>query len=414
MWSIAGSNVSLSKRNRRRIVQKSGLVFFLVNILIADRHRTSQKSYLHLFRRLFTGPGSDTVAHVVCNPIINLRLFGAKPFLIFSEMQDCIFMQIHPSLPIVASVVYYSNLSFISFKFLSDDRIRMIRYERFQQEGFAPNLTFHPTLPFLASTSGKLPSILELHWFTGSFPTRVTIYEIYLDGRDPTRRAILEGHQSPVTAVAFCPNDSLRVATGDNGGSFRIWNIITGSCVYTIDSGYIPPNNISFCFVSSIIWLTPTKVVASQKNRKMHSVQMLPGGKVEMTAFIANPTEKFHFPCGDLGCMASHPSGNFFVTICSYFTLVIWDASSLEIKSTLHIPSDALSMTFNQLGNLLIVGCVKNIVIVGVSPNGDAMQILAQNAVLKRYIPTVAVHTVDDKTCILSGAIDGRLVLSMT
>ena len=414
MWSIAGSTVSLSKRDRRRILQRSGIVMFLVNSLIADGRCTSQKSYPHLFRRLFTGPGSDTVAHMMCKPIVDFQVFKKIPLLILPEVDDCKFMQIHPRLPIVASVELWSKSSFfIMLQFLSDDRIRVIGFRRFQPEGFAPNLTFHPTLPFLATASGQLPKILELSWFEGSLPTRVTIYQVSLDGSYPKRLARLEGHQSPVTAVAFCPDDSIQVATGDNGGSIRIWNISTGNCVYTINGGYIPPpNTISHCFVSGIIWLTPTKVVTSQINRKMHDVQITSGGKVKMKPFMANPTEEFNFPCGDLVCMASHPSGKFFVTICDYFTLIIWDASSLKIKSTLTIPSQALTLIFDTLGNFLIIGCLGNLVIVRVSHNGEVMQILAQNAVFNCYIPTVAVHTDGDTPYILSGTTGRSLALS--
>jgi WD40 repeat protein len=416
MWSIAGSTVSLSKRDIRRILQRGGMAMFLVNSLIADGRRTKQKSYPHLFRRLFTGPGSDTVAHMICNPIVDFQLFKKTPLQILPEAGGCIFMQIHPRLPIVASVEFWSRSStyYIILQFLSDDRMQVIKSKtkRFQPEGFAPNLTFHPTLPLLATASGQLPKILELSWFEGRLPTRVTIYQVHLDGSYPKRLAILEGHQSPVTAVAFCPDDSLQVATGDNGGSIRIWNILTRSCVYTINGGYIPPpNNISYCFVSGIIWLTPTKVVTSQTNRKMHYVQITSGGKVEMRPFMANPTEEFNFPCGDLVCMASHPSGNFFVTICG-FTLIIFDASSLKIKSTLTLCSLPLTLRFDTLGNFMIIGCLKNLVIARVSHNGDVIQFLDQNKVLNRYIPTVAVHTDGCTPCILSGTTDGSLVLS--
>jgi WD40 repeat protein len=415
MWSIAGSTaplLTLSKRDRRRILQKGRLAAWVAIRLITNGRCTNRKLYPHLFRRLFTGPGSDTVAHIICNPIVDLKIFGRKPAQILHEVSDCIFMQIHPRLPIVASVIY-SESYFIRIRILSDNRMRVIIDKKIQQEEFAPNLTFHPTLPFFATASGQLPKILELPWFEGSLPTYVRIYQIDPNGSHPKKLAILVGHQSPVTAVAFCPYDSLQVATGDNGGSIRLWDIRTQRCVYMINSGYIPPPNIiSHCFVSGIIWLNPTKVVTSQKNRKMNYVQMLPGGEVEMTDFMANPTEEFNFSCGDLSCMASHRSGKFFVTN-SFFTLIVWDASSLKIKSTLTLPSLPLKLIFNARGNFLIVGCDKNLLIVRVSHNGNLMEILAQNMVLKRYIPIVAVHTNGcTPPCILSGTTNGTLLLS--
>lgn len=418
MWSIA--NVSVSESERREIMKRSGIVLFLVNELLTDQRDPRHLAFRSLFRRLFTGPGSDTVANLVLRPTIDLRLFASRHQL-FPESRDCLSIKIHPILPIVISVEIHqvTKQSTIGIKILSNNRRQVLNNTTFlQYHILAANLTFHPTLPFLASYSGRIPDILELQWFKGQLSTSVTIYQIYLDGRLPTQIAVLEGHKSPVTAVAFCPNDSLRIATGDNGGSIRIWDIWSSTgcifrrCVFWIDSGYMPPNVISHCFVSSIIWLNSNTLVAGQNDRSMHFVKMSPVGNFEKEAFMTNPTEKFNFPCGNLACMAPHPSGRFFVTVVNYFTLILWDASSLEILSTLEIPKKTYSMSFNSLGNLLIVGCVKNLVIVGVSPNGDNMRILAKNEIDSRYVPAVAIHSNGDETCILSGSFGGSLVLS--
>jgi WD40 repeat protein len=174
----------------------------------------------------------------------------------------------------------------------------------------------------------------------------------------------------------------------------------------------MPPDVISYCFVSSNIWLDSNTLVVGQNDRSMHFVKMLPDGNFEKKTFMANPTEKFNFPCGNLACMAPHPSGNFFATFCKNNTIILWDALTLQIISTLNL-SEALSMSFNSRGNLLIVGCVKKLVIVGVSPNGDNMRILAQNAVHRRYVPAVAIHSFEEGiSYILSGSNGGSLVLS--
>ena len=419
MWSISEPNFSVSGRKRRRIMQRSGIVLFLIRRLLRDQHDPRHWRFRSLFRRLFTGPGSDTVAHLFLRPTIDLRLFASKHQL-FPEPRDCLSIKIHPRLPIVISVEYNGQTRQTRFlvKILTADRRQVLRTTHFPQDTFAPNLTLHPTLPFLASYSGRIPDILELQWFDGRLSTLVTIYQLCLDGSLPTRIAELRGHESPVTAVAFCPNDSLRVTTGDNGGSIRVWDICPSTrstrCIFRIDSGYIPPNVISHCFVSSIIWMSPTSFVTGKRSREMNFVKMSPEG-IEQKAFMANPTEKFPFSCGYLYCMAPHPSGRFFATIVNYFTLILWDASSLEILSTLEIPNETYSLTFNPLGNLLIAGCVKNLVIVGVSPNGDNMRILAQNEVHKRCVSTVAIHSEqkDDETYrILSGSIGGALALT--
>jgi WD40 repeat protein len=418
MWSIANS--SASKRERRKIMKRSGIVLFLVKRLLTDQRDPRNLGFHSLFRRLFTGPESDTVAHLFLRPIIDLGLFASKHQL-FPESQDCLSIKIHPILPIVISVEFSQRTkqSIIGIKILSDNRRQVLSNKTFKQDILAPNLTLHPTLPFLASNSGRIPNILELQWLDSQtqLSTSVTIYQLYLDGSLPTRIAELKGqHKSPVTAVAFCPNDSLRITTGDNGGSIRIWDICHSTrstrCVFMIDSPYMPPNVISYCLVSSIIWLTSNTLVAGQKDRSMHFVKMSPDGNFENKAFKANPTEKFPFSCGNLDYMALHPSGRLFVTVVNYFTLIIWDASSLEILSTLKFPDEIYSMSFNSLGTLLIVGCVKNLVFVGVSPNGDNMQILAQNQVHKRFVTAVANHSNVDETCILSGSFGGSLVLS--
>ena len=414
MWSIANS--SMSNSGRSTVINRCGIVLFLVKELLTDQCDPRHLGFRSLFRRLFTGPGSDTVAHLVLRPIIDLGLFASK-IQLFPETRDCLSIKIHPILPIVISVEFYTRTAktFIIVKILSADRRKVLNTINFPQDSFAPNLTLHPTLPFLASNSGKIPDILELRLFEGLLSTSVTIYQLYLDGSLPTRFAVLVGHQCPVTAVAFCPNVPSRVATGDNGGSIKVWDIRNKriDCVYTIDSGYIPPNSIiSSCFVSNIIWMSPTSFVTGNRSREMNFVQNLSEGAFLRRSFLANPTEKFPFSCGYLYCIASHPSGSFFATIVNYFTLILWDASSLEILSTLEITNEAYSLKFNPLGNLLIVGCVKNLVIVGVSPNGSNMRILAQNPVHKRFVTAVANHSNGDETFILSGSIDGSLVLS--
>lgn len=415
MWSISGPNFSVSGRKRRRIMQKSGIAFVLISLLMRNQRDPRHLGFRSLFRRLFTGPGSDTVANLVLRPTIDSRLFASKHQL-FPESRDCLSIKIHPSLPIVISVEHngQTRQTRVLVKILSADRRQVLRTTHFPQDTFAPNLTLHPTLPFLASCSGRIPDILDLQWFDGQLSTLVTIYQLCLDGNLPTRIAELRGHESPVTAVAFCPNDPSRVATGDNGGSIKLWDIRNRRCVcvYTINSGYVPPNCISSCrVVLSIIWISPTSFVTGDRSREINLVQTSEGAFFR-TSFFANPTEKFHFSCGYLYCMAPHPSGRFFATIVNYFTLILWDASSLEILSTLEIPNETYSLTFNRLGNLLIAGCVKTLVIVGVSPNGDNMRILAQNAVHKRCVSAVEIHPNGDETCILSGSFGGSLVSS--
>jgi hypothetical protein len=82
----------------------------------------------------------------------------------------------------------------------------------------------------------------------------------------------------------------------------------------------------------------------------------------------------------------------------------------LEIVSTLTLPNEAYSLRFNRLGNLLFIGSVKLLMIVGVSQNGNQMRVLAETQVHKRYTSNVVVHTVGEDNCILTGAVNGSLV----
>ena len=73
-------------------------------------------------------------------------------------------------------------------------------------------------------------------------------------------------------------------------------------------------------------------------------------------------------------------------------------------------------MKYDATLNLIIAGCVKEVVIVSISPAGDAMHVLSRSAPHRRYVTTVAVHTVGTadgvETRVLSGTTDGSLVLS--
>jgi len=412
MWSISGPDFSVSGRTRRRIMQRSTFAVFVALRLLMNPQRRADRSFLRLFRRLFTGPGSDTVEHLVCCPIIDQRIFR-QTFRFYTEQMTYTYMQVsHPILPIVGSIELNSRSDILlHVRYLSANRARVVNEIFFPQEILQPNLSWHPYLPFLAASSGRISTTLELNWIEGSLSTSVTVYEIHLDGRLPTRCAILAGHQCPVTAVAFCPTNHLKIATGDNGGSIRIWDIPTSECLYYIDSGCNPGAHISSCLVSSIIWLDPTRLVAGKKDREMHFIRISGENNFDRRDIIANPTREFNFPLlSELSCMAPHLSGRFFASVFNYSTLVIWDASC-RIISILTLPSEAYSLRFNPLGNLLFVGSSANIIIVGVSPNGDQMQILARNEIHSSSISNVAVHTDGDYTYILTVSINGSLAL---
>ena len=128
----------------------------------------------------------------------------------------------------------------------------------------------------------------------------------------------------------------------------------------------------------------------------------------------------FKTETGILTCTRGHPSGDFFVTGGSGRedgTIQVWSTKSLQPICNLgSISSDIISMEYDATLGLIIVGCVKEVVIVRISPAGDAMHVLSRSAPHRRYVTTVAVHTVGTadgvETRVLSGTTDGSLVLS--
>jgi WD40 repeat protein len=374
---------------------------------------------------------------------------------------------IHPTLPIVASAINQGMQ--IQIMYLSDNRTEVIRSEVLKQATMAPNMAFHQTEPRLATSSGQLHNTLEYHSGCGYLSPKVTIYQLSTDGTCESHPiATLVGHSSPVTAISFCPDDSSQIATGDNEGEIRIWKIhcsvgsegsegsvssvgsegsegskgsvgsmgcvrfwkFNGSeasvsfvssvgsvgsvkCVSVFKSPFSTQSSVSIFLISSIYWMNQNTLVASHWNGVVQRIQYNKADeKFEVQSFrTATPI---------LTCTRGHPSGDFFVTGGSGpkdGTIQVWSNTSFENICTLDsISSDIISMEYDTTRGLLILGCVKEVVIVSISPAGDAMHVLSRNALHRRYVTTVAVHTVDTadgvETRILSGTNGGSLVLS--
>ncbi len=299
---------------------------------------------------------------------------------------------------------------------MSADRRKMIREQILKQASIAPNMTFHRELPILATASGQLDCVLEFD--TRHQSDKVTIYQLSIDGTCAAQQiAILVGHSSPVTAISFCPNDSSRVATGDNEGNIRIWDIhgsvdsvgSVGSveCIYFLRSPFLSKYSSSLYMISSMDWLNKTTLVASHSNGVVNFIcdEQSENRFQSRSSSLSRPYV--------LTCLKFHPSGKFFAT-CGYGKIQLRDSSSLEYRSILDdLMCDIFTIEFNSLGNLLIIGCLKEILIVKVSPNGDAMSLLATQKIHNRYVVTVAVHTIGDESSVICGANGGALALAM-
>jgi WD40 repeat protein len=419
-WSIAGPNNSTSCQRRIDILQKSSFTILLViRFLTNQHHRRGHRSFCSLFRRIFkTGPRPDRVAHMGFTPTIYDNLFVSNTNTTICrgiQITDCNFVKAHPTLPLVVSVMYdhRNRKSSMTFKVLSKDGMQVVYENSFEQPDFQPNLTWHESFPFVATCAGRLPDTLDLHRFSDTkLSTYVNVYQVDLDGRCFTQCAILVGHECPVTAVAFCPNNPFRVVTGDILAGVQIWDIRECKSVYKIKPVFdFKCQFYSEHSISSIIWMSPQEIVVINLIEDMILVQISPEEDKFESRSLKNqlPKSLLIFP-QNLVCMAPHPSGRFFVTY-SLSTLILWDAS-FERKTTLTLDCKVYSLRFNRLGNLLIVGSAKNLMIVGVSPNGNQMRVLASNEVHNRYISDIVVHTDGNKTWILSVDINGSLVSS--
>ena len=173
--------------------------------------------------------------------------------------------------------------------------------------------------------------------------------------------------------------------------------------------------SISTYLISSIHWMNQNTLVASHWNGWAKSIQYSETEK----RFGVQPF--FKTETGILTCTGGHPSGDFFVTGGSGpedGTIQVWSTKSLQKICTLGSISSSriISMKYYATLSIIIVGCVKEVVIVSISPAGDKMHVLSTNALHRRYVTTVAVHTVDTsdgvETRILSGTNGGDLVLS--
>jgi hypothetical protein len=337
---------------------------------------------------------------------------------------------IHPMLPIVASAI--DGGMKIEIMQLSDDRTEEVNCYTFEQSTIAPILAFHQKKPLLATASGQLHRTLEYARYSYLSP-EVAIYQLSTDGTCENHQiANLVGHGSPVTAISFCPDDdsedSFNVATGDNNGDIRIWKIHVSmgsvECVSFFKSPFRKPGfSISTYLISSIHWLNQTKLVASHWNGCAKIIQYSESEKgFDVQPFSNTETgivkPFFKTETGILTCTGGNPSGEFFVTGGSGpegGTIQVWSTKSLQPICKLgSISSDIISMEYDATLGLIIVGCLKEVVIVRISPAGDEMHVLRRSALHRRYVTTVAVHTVvtadGDETLALSGTNDRSLV----
>ena len=387
--------VSFSKK--KRILQRGRLTIFVIKRLLRVGNQGcdfERKSFYWTFHRLFTGPGHNSVAQLLCRPRINLRM---RPTIVsLGNQYTCISSLIHPVLPIVALVMRRVD-KHVKLMYLSPDMRTVVHTDLFRLSSAICVIAFHQTHAFLAIAS-SIPS------------HNVNIYQLSAVGTDESQPVqILIGHSHFVTAISFCRGScsrNIKIATGDETGNIRIWLMRSGECVTMIES------QLRFSFfsrnmVSSIDWLDDVTLATTHYNDHVNVMKCYGG-------VVLGGVQSFKPRITAVECIKFHPNGRFFATCSSSPGQVkLWDSSSFECKFTFACPSSAFSMQFNQLGNLLIVGCTKEICVLGVLPNGDGLILLARQAPHTRYVDSVAIQLTDDcRVVCLSGDKTGNVASS--
>lgn len=373
-------NFPVSFSKRKRILQRGGLTMFLIKRLLRAGNQAGnfeRKAFDCTFRRLFTGPGHNSVAHLLCRPCINLRM---RPTIVsHGNQHTCSSTLIHPVLPIVATLQRDRVGRYVRLMYLSSDIKTVVHTEIFRPDSVNGAMAFHQTHAFLTIACG-----MSSH--------NVNIYQLSADGTDVSPPVqILIGHNHSVTAISFCKGGSknIKIATGDEAGNIKIWLMRSAECVSMVES----PFRFSFFsrnMVSSIDWLDDVTLATTHCNDHVNVMKCYGG-------VVLGDVQSFKPRITAVECIKFHPNGRFFATCSSSPGWVkLWDSSSFECKFTFVCPSSAFSMQFNALGNLLIVGCTKEICVLEVLPNGDGMILLARQAPHSRYVDSVAIQLTDD------------------
>jgi hypothetical protein len=395
-WRSFEPNFPVSFSKKKRILQRGTLTIFLIGRFIraGNMHRNFEwRVFEHIFHRLFTGPGHNSVSQLLCRPRINLRM---RPTIVSAGNQyTCYFTLIHPVLPIVATIQRDRVGKYVRLMFLSLNIKTVAHTEIIRPNTVNKTMAFHQTHAFLAIACGRSSD-------------HVTIFQLTANRTVQTVQVLI-GHKHSVTAISFCKADSqqrIKIATGDEEGTIKIWLMHSAECVRTFNSPF-QSSLFSQNAVSSIDWLNDVTLATIHYNDHINVIECYGG-------VVLGGVKSFKPKDPAMQCIKFHPNGSFFATCSSIFGEVkLWDSSSFVCKFTFNCPSSAFSMQFNELGNLLIVGCTKEICVLEVFPNGDGLILLAKQAPHRRFVDSVAIQLTDDyRVVCLSGDKTGNVASS--
>jgi len=280
--------------------------------------------------------------------------------------------------------------------FLSSDIKTVAHTKIFRPCYVNGTMAFHQTRAFIAMACGMSSRNISIYQFSAD----------RIDVSQPVQ--VLIGHDHSVTAISFCKGGSqerIRITTGDEEGTIKIWLMHSAECVRTFNSPF-QSSLFSQNAVSDIDWLDSDTLATIHYDNHVNVMKCIGG--------VVSGVQSFKPKIHAVECIKFHPNGKFFATGSSSPKEVkLWDSSSFECKFTFTCPSSAFSMQFNELGNLLIVGCTKEFCVLEVLPNGDGLILLARQAPHTRFVDSVAIQLTDDcRVVCLSADMTGNVASS--
>jgi hypothetical protein len=280
-------------------------------------------------------------------------------------------------------------------------------------------LAFDPIHPFFAMTHQK--------------GCMISIYEISFDEKKKSRLVETFGqHNRKITCVSFgeISQHIRHVASGDSSGNIKVHRIDLQSENSAICIGLINNTSIDgydFNSSNSIVnigWLGQTMMSTNSDGKIWKVVNTRDDKKWEITTpnIQKSPEtlDAIHqtFMRLNVSNVIVHPSTCFSAVSCksdkiSVVTIHDIRGDCSAVKSMYESPLYVNSMCFSRDGSRLYLGCTKDIIVLGVSPNGDNMSVLLKHCFgHTRHISSVIIHvTSEGKSILLAGDLTGHVVL---
>jgi WD40 repeat protein len=212
------------------------------------------------------------------------------------------------------------------------------------------------------------------------------------DALSGARLATLAGHQGSITAVAFSPDGSL-IATGDEYGSVRLWNALTGHMIASIFAGSVSSLTFSSDGRSILSGLGPWTAVKSYGGGVLlwHPLDGVPARRFETSAVV--------------GTAFFNPDGNQVLALLKgEGQIVVWDAPSGKLLGTLKTmgQEDLCCAVFSPDGTR-IVAASSTALYVWDASNHELLLTIASDILIRKLAFS------PDSTRLFAASVDGEV-----